>query len=134
MEYTVPKVFAESLIITRLEGRTPVHPRARTAGVKPLPAIKPRCGFTWVVTYTGWRSGWKGRLPRVTPVAVIYQATWPEARPSAVPSRTSATKYATRDPQTALILVGPPDEYHQKLYAADFSHGFVKPESIALFA
>ncbi len=62
VEYTVPEV-SQSLIITRLEGRTPV-PRANSW--KPLPAIKPRWRFTCRCNvFTGWRSGWwRAATPR----------------------------------------------------------------------
>ncbi len=63
VEYTVPEV-SQSLIITRLEGRTPV-PARRTAGSL-LPAIKPRWRFTCRCNvFTGWRSGWwRAATPR----------------------------------------------------------------------
>jgi precorrin-4/cobalt-precorrin-4 C11-methyltransferase len=54
VEYTVPEV-SQSLIITRLEGRTPV-PRANSW--RPLPATRPRWRFTCPCSvFTGWRSG-----------------------------------------------------------------------------
>ncbi|STU61490.1 cobalt-precorrin-4 C(11)-methyltransferase [Klebsiella pneumoniae subsp. pneumoniae] len=63
VEYTVPEV-SQSLIITRLEGRTPV-PRARTAGSLCQPS-NPRWRFTCRCNvFTGWRSGWwRAATPR----------------------------------------------------------------------
>ncbi len=77
----------------RLEGRTPV-PRANSW--KPLPAIKPRWRFTCRCNvFTGWRSGWWRAATRDHPGRGDLQGHGRKARPSAVPSRTSATKYAT---------------------------------------
>ncbi len=124
VEYTVPEV-SQSLIITVWKGARR-FPREQ---LEALPAIKPRWRFTCRCNvFTGWRSGWWRAATRDHPGRGDLQGHRRKARPSAVPSRTSATKYATRDPQTALIwsaFLG--DEYHySKLYAADFSHEYRK--------
>ncbi|STW67878.1 cobalt-precorrin-4 C(11)-methyltransferase [Klebsiella pneumoniae] len=62
VEYTVPEV-SQSLIITRLEGRTPVPAREQLeafASHQTSMAITCRCNV-----FTGWRSGWwRAATPR----------------------------------------------------------------------
>ena len=126
MEYTVPEV-SQSLIITRLEGRTPVPAREQ---LEALPAIKPRWRFTCRCNvFTGWRSGWWRAATRDHPGRGDLR---PRPESQTVRGTLADIGDKVRDAgirKTALIPVGPflGDEYHySKLYAADFSHEYRK--------
>lgn len=93
MEYTVPEV-SQSLIITRLEGRTPVPAREQLEAFASHQTSMAIYLSVQRIHRVAERLV-EGGYPATTPVAVIYKATRRKARPSAVPSRTSATKYAT---------------------------------------
>ncbi len=93
MEYTVPEV-SQSLIITRLEGRTPVPAREQLEAFASHQTSMAIYLSVQRIHRVAERLV-EGGYPATTPVAVIYKATGRKARPSAVPSRTSATKYAT---------------------------------------
>ena len=101
VEYTVPEV-SQSLIITRLEGRTPVPAREQLESF----------------------------ASHQTSMAMIYKATWPESqtvRGTLADIGDKVREAGIR--KTALILVGNflGSEYHySKLYAADFSHEYRK--------
>ncbi len=127
MEYTVPEV-SQSLIITRLEGRTPVPAREQ------LEAFASH--QTSMAIYLSVQ-----RIHRVAE-RLVEGATPrpPRSRCDLRPRPESQTVRGTladigdkvRDAgirKTALIPVGPflGDEYHySKLYAADFSHEYRK--------
>jgi len=128
VEYTVPEV-SQSLIITRLEGRTPVPPleqledfaRHQTSMAIYLSVQRIHRVAERLI---------EGGYPPETPVAVIYKATWPESQ--TLRGTLSDIADQVRDAgirKTALILVGAflGEEYHySKLYAADFSHEYRK--------
>lgn len=128
VEYTVPEV-SQSLIITRLEGRTPVPEREQLEDF----ARHQTSMAIYLSVQRIHRVAERlieGGYPPDTPVAVIYKATWPESQTL----RGTLTDIAdqVRDAgirKTALILVGAflGEEYHySKLYAADFSHEYRK--------
>ncbi|MCS5959965.1 cobalt-precorrin-4 methyltransferase [Klebsiella pneumoniae subsp. pneumoniae] len=128
VEYTVPEV-SQSLIITRLEGRTPVPAREQLeafASHQTSMAIYLSVQRIHRVAERLVEGGYSA----TTPVAVIYKATWPESQ--TVRGTLADICDKVRDAgirKTALILVGPflGDEYHySKLYAADFSHEYRK--------
>ncbi|MBJ7221553.1 MULTISPECIES: cobalt-precorrin-4 methyltransferase [unclassified Brenneria] len=126
VEYTVPEV-AQSLIITRIEGRTPMPPRERLAA---FAAHQTSMAIFLSVQDIHGVVGQlvEGGYPLSTPVAVVYKATWPESRTVrgtladiADQVRTAAIR------KTALILVGAflGEEYHySRLYDAEFSHEY----------
>ncbi len=125
-EYTVPEV-AQSLIITRMAGRTPtpdLESIAKFAQHKTSMAI-----FLSVAGIDKVMSELiSGGYPLETPVAVVYKATWPECQIVRGTLDTIAGKVADAGiRKTALILVGRflGDEYHySKLYDAEFSHEY----------
>ncbi len=76
-EYTLPNV-SQTVIITRMEGRTPVPEKEKLA--KPC---RPRRGHGDLPLHRPHRQGAgsaaAGRSPP-TPAAVVYKATWPEQK------------------------------------------------------
>ena len=128
VEYTVPEV-SQSLIITRLEGRTPVPEREQLESF----ASHQTSMAIYLSVQRIHRVAERlieGGYPATTPVAVIYKATWPESQ--TVRGTLADIGDKVRDAgirKTALILVGNflGSEYHySKLYAADFSHEYRK--------
>ncbi|VEC91838.1 cobalt-precorrin-4 C(11)-methyltransferase [Salmonella enterica subsp. enterica] len=128
VEYTVPEV-SQSLIITRLEGRTPVPAREQLEAF----ASHQTSMAIYLSVQRIHRVAERliaGGYPAATPVAVIYKATWPESQ--TVRGTLADISDKVRDAgirKTALILVGNflGKEYHySRLYAADFSHEYRK--------
>ncbi|EBO9821421.1 cobalt-precorrin-4 methyltransferase [Salmonella enterica] len=128
VEYTVPEV-SQSLIITRLEGRTPVPAHEQLEAF----ASHQTSMAIYLSVQRIHRVAERliaGGYPATTPVAVIYKATWPESQ--TVRGTLADISDKVRDAgirKTALILVGNflGKEYHySRLYAADFSHEYRK--------
>ncbi|MDK6370656.1 cobalt-precorrin-4 methyltransferase [Aerococcus urinae] len=125
-EYTVPEV-SQSLIITRMAGRTPVPEKENLrslASHQTSMAI-----FLSVQNIQGVvEELLAGGYSKDTPAAVIYKATWPEEKQvvgilADIAEKTQAAGIKL----TALILVGDflgEEFYYSKLYDTDFSHGF----------
>lgn len=128
VEYTVPEV-SQSLIITRLEGRTPVPEREQLESFARHQTSMAIYLSVQRINRVAERLI-EGGYPAQTPVAVIYKATWPESRTVRGTLADIAVKVRDADiRKTALILVGAflGEEYHySKLYAADFSHEYRK--------
>lgn len=122
-EYTLPGI-SQSVIITRLAGRTPVPEREN------LTALASH-GCTMVIFLSA------GMLPRVqeallqgayteqTPAALVYKATWPEEKVVRCPlgklAQAGEEHHITK---TALVLVGDflePDYQRSKLYDPRFT-------------
>ena len=128
VEYTVPEV-SQSLIITRLEGRTPVPPLEQLESFASHQTSMAIYLSVQRINRVAERLI-EGGYPATTPVAVIYKATWPESQTVRGTLADIADK--VRDAgirKTALILVGAflGEEYHySRLYAADFSHEYRK--------
>lgn len=126
VEYTVPEV-AQSLIITRIEGRTPMPPLER---LEALAAHQTSMAiFLSVQDIHGVVARLvAGGYPLTTPVAVVYKATWPETRTVRGTLADIAEQVkAAAIRKTALILVGAflGEEYHySRLYDAGFSHEY----------
>ncbi|EHD22387.1 MULTISPECIES: cobalt-precorrin-4 methyltransferase [Brenneria] len=126
VEYTVPQV-AQSLIITRIEGRTPMPPLEQLeafAAHQTSMAI-----FLSVQNIDGVAARLiAGGYPATTPAAVVYKATWPESRTvRGTLADIAEQARAAAIQKTALILVGAflGDEYHySRLYDAEFSHEY----------
>lgn len=104
-EYTLPGV-SQSLIITRLEGRTPVP------GEEALKELASH-GASMVIFLSVAMAGkvqeelLKGAYTPGTPCAVVYKATWPEEK--VIRTRLGELETAVREEgisKTALILVG----------------------------
>ncbi|HEY0208181.1 cobalt-precorrin-4 methyltransferase [Acerihabitans sp.] len=126
VEYTVPEV-AQSLIITRMEGRTP------TPALESLEAFAAhRTSMAIFLSVQAIERVAQrlmdGGYPADTPAAVIYKATWPEEKTVRGTLADIAGKArAAGIGKTALILVGAflGDEYHySKLYHAEFTHEY----------
>ena len=125
-EYTLPDV-SQTVIITRMAGRTPVPERE---GIAALAAH----GATMVVFLSaGMLDGLQAALLQGaytpdTPAALVYKATWPEEK--VVRCRLGALAQAGREnniSKTALVLVGDflaPDYERSKLYDPSFATEF----------
>ncbi|WP_455539066.1 cobalt-precorrin-4 methyltransferase [Terrisporobacter sp.] len=125
-EYTVPEI-SQSVIITRMEGRTPVPKRE---SIESFAAHQ-----TSMVIFLSIQEIERvverlidGGYPSTTPIAVVYKATWPEEKIVKGTLEDIATKVKGEDiRKTALIMVGEflGKEYNNsKLYHKDFVHEF----------
>ena len=125
-EYTLPEV-SQTVILTRMAGRTPVPERER---IRSLAAHR----ATMVIFLsTGMLQALsqeltEGGYPPETPAAIVYKASWPEEQ---IHRCTVATLAETAQQhgitRTALITVGDflGDDYAlSKLYDASFSTGY----------
>ena len=128
VEYTVPEV-AQSDIITRMAGRTPV-PEGES--LKSL--AQHQTSMVIFLSVQGIKKVVKqleeGGYPTDTPAAVIYKATWPDEKVVRGTLADIAEKVHDADiRRTALIMVGKflGDEYnYSHLYDAGFSTMFRK--------
>ena len=130
-EYTLPGV-SQSVIITRMAGRTPVPERESVSALATH-------GCTMVVFLSAGmladlaKELLKGAYTRDTPAALVYKATWPEER--VVRCTVGTLARAGEDHQiskTALVLVGDflSDSYQRSLlYHPDFSTEYRKAGS-----
>lgn len=129
-EYTLPDV-SQTVIVTRMEGRTPVPPQENIAALAAHQA-------TMVIFLSAGQLDQlscrliEGGYDRETPAALVYKATWPEER---VLRGTVATlPQLAREhgiSRTALIIVGNflSAKYQRScLYHPDFAHGYRKEE------
>jgi len=125
-EYTLPDV-SQTVIVTRMAGRTPVPERESMASLAAH-------GATMVIFLSaGLLSDLEAELIQGgygadSPAAIVYKATWPDERvyPCTIGTleRTAKENAVTR---TALILVGGflGDAYRRsKLYDPAFTHGY----------
>jgi precorrin-4/cobalt-precorrin-4 C11-methyltransferase len=126
VEYTLPGV-SQSVIVTRIEGRTPV-PKGED-----IASLAAHGASMVIFLSTGLLENLTSALldggyPSDCPAAIVYKATWPEEKVI----RTTVSKLAEDASNegiksTALILVGDflGNEYERSmLYHPDFSHGF----------
>lgn len=126
VEYTVPEV-SQSLIITRMAGRTPTPELENLASF-----AQHQTSMAIFLSVQGIESVVEqlvtGGYPKDTPVAVVFKATWPECEKIIGTLDTIAelvNKAGIK--KTALILVGRflGEEYHySKLYDAEFTHEY----------
>ena len=129
-EYTLPDV-TQTVIITRMEGRTPVPEREK---IRSLAAH----GSTMVLFLsTGLLEGLQAELmaggyPPETPAAIVYKASWPEEKQFRCRlCELAETARANNITKTALILVGGflGDHYERsKLYDPGFTTEFREAE------
>ncbi|MCI7263649.1 MAG: precorrin-4 C(11)-methyltransferase [Clostridiaceae bacterium] len=129
LEYTLPGI-SQSVIITRLEGRTPVPERERLASLASHQAtmvIFLSAGMTERLQQELLTGGY----PASTPAAIVYKATWPEEKKILCTVGTLAES-AKREgiSKTALILVGDVISHsvyeRSKLYDPSFTTEFRK--------
>ena len=126
VEYTVPEV-SQSVIITRMEGRTPVPAleslESYAAHQTSMVIFLSVGGIHQVVEKLI-----SGGYPSDTPAAVVYKATWKEEQKIVGTLENIAEKVkAAGITKTALIMVGRflGEEYHySKLYDKDFVHEY----------
>jgi precorrin-4/cobalt-precorrin-4 C11-methyltransferase len=131
LEYTLPEV-SQSLIITRMEGRTKVPPEEsieRFAAHRASMAIYLSSGMLEELS----RRLIAGGYPKETPAALVYKATWPEEEAYICTIETlQETADAHNITRTALVLVGDVITHQNykksRLYAPDFSTGFREAE------
>ena len=127
LEYTLPGI-SQSLIITRMEGRTKVPDRESIesfAAHKASMAIYLSAGMIQELSQRLVEGGYE----RSTPAALIYKATWAEEEAYVCTIETLydiSVKHGIT--KTALILVGDAiaHQHYRKsrLYAPDFSTGY----------
>lgn len=129
-EYTLPHV-SQSVIITRMEGRTPVPDKQKIADYAAH-------GATMVIFLSAslleqlqaelMQGGYSGQ----TPAAIVYKASWPEEQVYRCTVDTLAqTAAAHHINKTALILVGSflGSSYERSLlYHPAFTHGYRQAE------
>ncbi len=129
LEYTLPEV-SQSLIITRMEGRTPVPP------LESIESFAAHESTMAVYLSTGMLEELSRRLiaggyAKDTPAVLIYKATWPEEKSCFCTVETLAqTARAHKITKTALVIVGKVVEQSRyarsKLYDPDFETEYRK--------
>ncbi len=127
LEYTLPDV-SQSLIITRMEGRTRVPLK------ESIESFAAHHASMAIYLSTGMLDELAHRLiaggyEKDTPAALVYKATWPDEEAYVCTVETlSETANVHGITKTALVLVGDVirHQHYQKsrLYAPDFSTGF----------
>ena len=125
-EYTLPNV-SQSVIITRMEGRTPVPPRQKIADYAAHNA-------TMVIFLSSsmldklQKELIAGGYKEDTPAAIVYKASWPDEKVCHCTVGTIAETAAKENiTKTALITVGYflGSEYDRsELYNPTFAHGY----------
>lgn len=127
LEYTLPDV-SQSVIITRMAGRTPVPDRESIrsfAAHRATMVLFLSTGLLEAVSAELIAGGYGAD----TPAAIVYKATWPDERKYVCTVGTLA-QYAKENgiTKTALIIVGDAvrhtDYRRSDLYNPDFSTGF----------
>ena len=124
LEYTLPDI-SQSLIITRMEGRTKVPPRESIesfAAHQASMAIYLSTGMLDELSRRLLAGGYR----EDTPAALVYKATWPEEEKYICTIKTLAeTAREHKITKTALVLVGDVIGHRNyeksRLYAPDFS-------------
>ena len=126
-EYTVPEV-SQTVILTRMEGRTPVPAKEKVA------AFASHNATMVLFLSTGLLEKLEGQLieggyKEDTPAAIVYKATWPEEESYICTVSTLAeTAKAHGITKTALIIVGDVVTHHayerSKLYDPEFTTEF----------
>lgn len=127
MEYTLPGV-SQSVVITRMAGRTPVPERegiAAFAAHQASMAIFLSAGMLEELS----RELVRGGYPSDTPAAIVYKATWPEERTVRCTVETLAEAAKQEGiTKTALILVGEAVAHgsyeRSRLYDPSFTTGY----------
>lgn len=125
-EYTLPDV-SQSVIITRMEGRTPVPPKEQIA------LFAAHHATMAIFLSTGLLEGLtqeliSGGFEMDTPAAIVYKASWPEEKiVRGTVSQLANMAQENNITKTALILVGEflGTRYERsKLYDPGFTHEF----------
>lgn len=127
LEYTLPEI-SQSLIITRMEGKTKVPPKESIesfAAHQASMAVYLSAGMLEELS----RRLVAGGYQRETPAALVYKATWPEEEAYVCTVETlPKTAQEHGITKTALVLVGEVITHQNykksRLYAPDFSTEF----------
>ena len=127
LEYTLPDI-SQSLIITRMEGRTKVPPRESIesfAAHQASMAIYLSAGMLDELSKRLIAGGYSGE----TPAAIVYKATWPEEEAYVCTvEKLPQTASEHGITKTAIVLVGDAITHQNykklRLYAPDFSTEF----------
>lgn len=127
LEYTLPGI-SQTLIITRMEGRTPVPEKEK------IESLAAHQASMTIYLSTGMLEELSKRLQAggyeaKTPAALVYKATWPEEKVCLCTLDTLAkTAKETGITKTALVLVGEAITHQSyersRLYAPDFATEF----------
>jgi precorrin-4/cobalt-precorrin-4 C11-methyltransferase len=130
-EYTLPGI-SQTVIITRMEGRTPVPDREKIRSLAEHQATM--CIFLSVHMFGDLvRDLTAGGYPPDTPVAVVEKASWPEQRIFRGTLTTIADQLAAAGVnRTAMVIIGKvlDGEYERsRLYAPEFGHMFREAKS-----
>ena len=129
LEYTLPEV-SQSLIITRMEGKTSVPKKESIesfAAHNASMAIYLSTGMLEELSVRLIAGGYRAD----TPAAIVYKATWPEEKTCICTIETLCSIAREHNiTKTAIVLVGDviahSDYAKSRLYAADFSTEFRK--------
>lgn len=126
IEYTVPEI-SQSLIITRMEGRTPV-PEKEALRLLAVHQTSMAIFLSTAMIDGVMAELLAGGYPAETPVAVVYKATWPDERifRGSIDSIAGILR-SENIKKTALIIVGQclGEAFHlSKLYDKDFAHEY----------
>lgn len=129
LEYTLPEV-SQSLIITRMEGRTSVPEMESIESFAAHQASMAIYLSTGMLDELGRRLI-KGGYREDTPAALIYKATWPDEKAFVCTVATLAkTAHENNITKTAIVLVGDVIAHQNyeksRLYAPDFETEFRK--------
>lgn len=126
-EYTLPGT-TQSVIITRIEGRTPMPERERLRELASHGCTMTLFLSTGLLEEVERELLAGGAYTAETPAAIVYKATWPEERViNCTVSTLADTARANGINRTALIVVG---EFlgksfeRSKLYDPVFTHGY----------
>lgn len=127
LEYTLPGI-SQSLIITRMEGRTKVPPRESIESFAAHRASMAIYLSTGMLEELSKRLIAGGYSPR-TPAAIVYKATWPQEEAYVCTVKNlQETAAAHGITKTALVLVGDAITHQNyrksRLYAPDFTTEF----------
>ena len=125
-EYTLPGI-SQTVIITRMEGRTPVPDREKIRALAEHQATM--CIFLSVHMFADLvRDLMEGGYPADTPVAVVEKASWPDQRIFRGTLTTIADQLAAAGVnRTAMVIIGKVldgDYEKSRLYAPEFTHMF----------
>ena len=127
MEYTLPEV-SQSVVITRMEGRTPVPEKEKVASFASHGATMVLFLSTGLLDKLE-KQLMEGGYKADTPAAIVYKATWPEEETHICTVSTLArTAREHQITKTALIIVGDVVTHHRyersKLYDPEFTTEF----------
>ena len=126
VEYTLPGV-SQTVILTRMEGRTPVPEKERITELAKIQASMAIFLSSGMLTELSEKLI-EGGYPKETPAAIVYKATWPDEKIVLTTLEDLPEAGAKNDiSRTALILVGNflGGEYERSLlYHPEFTHGY----------